>query len=107
MRIALGSDHGGFELKEALKGHLLGLGHAVTDLGTASKEPVDYPVFARAVALRVALGRMLEDPALRVRFGRAGRTAYEDRFSIQQMLAGTAAVYSELARKEGLPRVAP
>ncbi len=58
-------------------------------------------------ALRVALGRMLEDPALRVRFGRAGRTAYEDRFSIQQMLAGTAAVYSELARKEGLPRVAP
>lgn len=55
-RIALGSDHGGFELKEALREHLLRQGHAVTDLGTGSKEPVDYPVFARAVALRVALG---------------------------------------------------
>jgi len=55
-RVALGSDHGGFELKEALKAHLRGQGHEVADLGTASKEPVDYPVYARAVALRVALG---------------------------------------------------
>jgi deoxyribose-phosphate aldolase len=56
LQIALGADHGGFELKEALKAHLRDRGHAIRDLGTNSKEPVDYPKIARAVAESVASG---------------------------------------------------
>ena len=56
LRIALAADHGGFELKERLKEHLSAAGHDVADLGTSGKEPVDYPVFARATALRLAQG---------------------------------------------------
>jgi deoxyribose-phosphate aldolase len=55
-QIALGADHGGFELKEALKLHLRDRGHAIRDLGTQSKDPVDYPKIARAVAESVASG---------------------------------------------------
>ena len=58
MRIAIGSDHGGFELKRRLLGHLQQAGHAVEDLGTTSGDAVDYPVFARAVAEAVAAGRV-------------------------------------------------
>ncbi len=56
IRIALGADHGGFELKSFLVKHLSGLGHAVTDCGTHSADAVDYPVFAGAVARLVASG---------------------------------------------------
>ncbi len=56
-RIALGSDHGGFVLKTQLVGWLKSQGHNVTDVGTHSKEAVDYPVFAAAVARAVAAGR--------------------------------------------------
>jgi deoxyribose-phosphate aldolase len=57
MRVALGADHGGFELKGLLAAHLKQLGHEVLDLGTSSHEAVDYPRFARAVGLEVAAGR--------------------------------------------------
>lgn len=56
LKIALAADHGGFDLKERLKEHLKSAGHDVADLGTGGKEPVDYPVFARAAALLVARG---------------------------------------------------
>jgi ribose 5-phosphate isomerase B len=56
MRIALASDHAGFEYKEAIKVLLLSLGHEVTDFGTHSNEPVDYPVFIRPGAQAVASG---------------------------------------------------
>ena len=56
-RIAIGSDHGGFELKEQLASWLKSQGHNVSDVGTNSKEAVDYPVFAAAVARAVAAGR--------------------------------------------------
>ena len=56
-RIAVGSDHGGFELKEQLAAWLKSQGHNVTDVGTHSKDAVDYPVFAAAVARAVAAGR--------------------------------------------------
>ena len=56
LSIALGADHGGFELKEQLKAWLRERGHAVRDLGTNSKDPVDYPKIARAVAELVASG---------------------------------------------------
>ncbi len=55
--IAVGADHGGFELKEQLSTHLKSLGHTLHDCGTYSKEPVDYPVIARAVAEMVAEGK--------------------------------------------------
>ena len=56
-KIALGADHGGFELKKTLAAHLRKAGHLVDDVGTSSNEAVDYPVFARAVADAVAQGR--------------------------------------------------
>jgi len=56
-RIALGADHGGFELKTGLAAHLREAGHQVDDVGTSSREAVDYPVFARAVAEAVSQGR--------------------------------------------------
>lgn len=57
MKIAVGSDHAGFALKEAVKAELVRLGHTVADVGTHSgAESVDYPGFAIAVAERVASG---------------------------------------------------
>jgi glycine hydroxymethyltransferase len=47
---ALGADHGGYELKEAVKAHLRAEGVSTTDLGTHSSEPSDYPDYAQAVA---------------------------------------------------------
>lgn len=49
MNIYLGSDHGGFELKEALKPFLIEAGHHVMDQGTDSPASVDYPDYAKAV----------------------------------------------------------
>jgi deoxyribose-phosphate aldolase len=57
MRIALGADHGGFDLKSRLAAHLRQTRHQVDDVGTSSHEAVDYPVFARAVAEAVSQGR--------------------------------------------------
>lgn len=54
--IAIGADHGGFKMKEELKGLLVQLGHKVQDFGTDSEEAVDYPDFAHAVARAVANG---------------------------------------------------
>jgi ribose 5-phosphate isomerase B len=56
MRIAIGSDHAGFDLKEGLIDDLRRLGHQVIDLGTHSTEPVDYPDFAEAVGRAVLKG---------------------------------------------------
>ena len=53
--VAIGADHGGFELKEALKNHLQKRGVTVADFGAPSKESTDYPDFAQAVAHTVAL----------------------------------------------------
>jgi len=54
--VAVGADHGGFELKEELKRHLRDWGYRVLDLGTDSAAPVDYPDFAEAVANAGARG---------------------------------------------------
>ncbi|CCH54341.1 sugar-phosphate isomerase, RpiB/LacA/LacB family [Fibrisoma limi BUZ 3] len=58
MKIAIGSDHAGFRYKELIKQHLIDLGHEVTDMGTHSEEPVDYPLFIRPVAEAVARGEV-------------------------------------------------
>jgi ribose 5-phosphate isomerase B len=54
--IAIGADHGGFDLKEELKGYLKAWGYTVLDQGTTSRDAVDYPDFAEAVANAVARG---------------------------------------------------
>ena len=54
--IAIGSDHGGFELKKALMKHLDQRGLAYKDFGTYSEASCDYPVYAKAVANAVASG---------------------------------------------------
>jgi ribose 5-phosphate isomerase B len=56
MKIAIGSDHAGFQYKERLRELLSREGHQVEDFGTYSEEAVDYPVFIRPVALAVARG---------------------------------------------------
>lgn len=57
MKIAIGCDHGGFELKEKLVKHLEEKGHTCEDMGCYSKESCDYPVFGHAVAQAVASGK--------------------------------------------------
>lgn len=49
MRIAVGADHAGFELKQTVVQVLRDQGHDVLDLGTFSLDPVDYPIYAKAV----------------------------------------------------------
>lgn len=56
MHIAIGSDHAGFQYKERIRALLADWGHDVTDFGTDSPEPVDYPLFIRPVAEAIARG---------------------------------------------------
>lgn len=67
-KIALGSDHAGFHLKEKVKTHLRTLGCRVLDFGTHSGEDVDYPDFIRPAAESVARG----DCELGIVFGGSG-----------------------------------
>ncbi|MGH9351565.1 MAG: ribose 5-phosphate isomerase B [Terriglobia bacterium] len=53
-KVALGSDHAGFALKESVRRYLQGLGYEVEDCGTHSEQPADYPDYAKKVAERVA-----------------------------------------------------
>lgn len=57
MKIAVGADHGGWKAKNALVKSLRASGHRVADLGTRSEDSVDYPDYARSVALLVKRGR--------------------------------------------------
>jgi len=57
MKIAIASDHGGFELKEDLRAWLAGQGHEVEDFGCFSKVSCDYPDFAEPAACAVAEGK--------------------------------------------------
>ncbi len=56
MKLVLGADHAGFELKEHAKRFLEALGHAVTDVGTYSEASVDYPDFARSACEKLRAG---------------------------------------------------
>ena len=55
--LIIGTDHGGFELKEAVLAHLKGKGYDIEDAGCFSKESVDYPDYAAKIAGAVATGR--------------------------------------------------
>ncbi|MCX5788100.1 MAG: RpiB/LacA/LacB family sugar-phosphate isomerase [Elusimicrobia bacterium] len=70
MKLVIGSDHGGFEAKEKLKKFLQGLGHAVTDFGCYSTDPVDYADVALLVAEAVA-GKEFDKGVLLDGFGGA------------------------------------
>jgi len=54
--VVIGADHGGFEAKEIIKDYLRTIGYRVTDVGTFSKDSVDYPDYALKVAKKVASG---------------------------------------------------
>lgn len=56
MRVVLGADHGGYELKEAIRIHLEAQGFKILDVGTHSKDSVDYPVYGFAVGDAVLKG---------------------------------------------------
>lgn len=56
MKIALGSDHAGFQYKRSIVRLLKGLHHEITDFGTDSDDPVDYPFFIRRAAEAVGRG---------------------------------------------------
>jgi ribose 5-phosphate isomerase B len=56
MKIALGTDHAGFEYKEKIKAYLVSAGHDVVDFGTNSSDTVDYPLFIRPAAEAVGRG---------------------------------------------------
>jgi len=53
MRVVLGSDHAGFEMKQNILAFVRGLGHEVLDVGTNSTAPVDYPDYAEALGMAV------------------------------------------------------
>jgi ribose 5-phosphate isomerase B len=57
MKLALASDHAGFRYKTLIAAHLTVQGHELSDFGTSSVEPVDYPDFIRLAAAAVASGR--------------------------------------------------
>jgi ribose 5-phosphate isomerase B len=57
MKIAIGSDHAGFNYKEAIKDHIQQTGHDVDDLGTFTEASCDYPDYAHAVANAVEEGK--------------------------------------------------
>jgi RpiB/LacA/LacB family sugar-phosphate isomerase len=57
MRIAVGADHAGFELKENVRAFLQKAGHEIIDLGTHNTDPVDYPDYAEAVGQALREGK--------------------------------------------------
>lgn len=56
-RIAIAADHAGYRLKEVIKTHLESAGHEVSDFGTNSEDPVDYPDYVRPAARSVVEGK--------------------------------------------------
>ncbi len=56
MKIVLGSDHGGLELKNAIAEHLKSKGHEINDIGTHSPESCDYPIYGEKAAREVMTG---------------------------------------------------
>ena len=58
MKIAIGSDHGGFSVKELAKPHLEKLGYEVIDFGTNTPDSCHYPIYAEKVARAVAAGEV-------------------------------------------------
>ena len=90
-RIAIGSDHAGYDLKAHLVASLTRQGHTVTDFGTDSAESVDYPPICAAVAR--AVQQLVADPAAMASMGAAARERALVEFSPTRMLAEHTAAY--------------
>ena len=58
MKVGIGSDHAGFEMKQELTGMLKEMGHEVIDYGTLTNERCDYPVYGEKVANAVVVGEV-------------------------------------------------
>ncbi len=58
LKLAITSDHAGFELKQKIRSQLEGLGHCILDLGANSSDPVDYPDYGRAMAEQIVKGQI-------------------------------------------------
>ncbi|MBV8650827.1 MAG: ribose 5-phosphate isomerase B [Alphaproteobacteria bacterium] len=57
MKLVIGSDHAGFPLKEQIIEHISSLGHEVTDIGSFTPDPVDFPDIAKALCAAVTSGK--------------------------------------------------
>lgn len=88
MRIYVGADHGGYNLKETMKERLAGAGHEVTDVGTDSATSTDYPSYAAQVAKAVAGGQA--DMGLLICGSGVGMSVTANRFKgVRAVLAPT------------------
>jgi glycine hydroxymethyltransferase len=96
MRIAIGADHGGFELKKTLAALLTRQGHLVEDVGSFGPEAVDYPDFARAVATRVSEGTA--DQGLLICRTGLGMSMTANKFPLVRAAACTTADMARAAR---------
>ena len=67
MKIAIASDHGGYQMKEEIKKYLEGRNIEVVDLGTNSEESVDYPIYGKACGEAVMSGRGISIAANKVK----------------------------------------
>ena len=105
MRIAIGSDHAGFRLKEHLKGTLERLGHTVEDLGTHSEESVDYPPFCFAVGRAVVDGladraiKVLKDPEQYRFLGNAARERVLERYEQKKCITQLVEYFKEVKNR--------
>src|SRR2546426_12505116 len=89
MRIAIGSDHAGYPLKEDLKAFLTREGHDVIDVGTDSTEPVDYPAFCAAAARAVTGGEAERAIVL-------GGSGQGEQIAANKVLGGRAALCNDV-----------
>jgi ribose 5-phosphate isomerase B len=97
MKIAIGSDHAGFLLKEKLRDELRAEGHEVVDAGTTSTESVDYPDFAEKVSEQVAGG--LVDKGILVCFSGVGMSIAANKVNGVRAALGTSAEEVSYVRK--------
>ena len=97
MRIAIASDHAGFEQKQQLVAFLKGLGHEVRDLGTDSDERVDYPDYAVPVAHAVASGEA--DRGVLICGTGIGMALAADKVAGVRACAITSPEFADLARR--------
>ncbi|MCS6873935.1 MAG: ribose 5-phosphate isomerase B [Pyrinomonadaceae bacterium] len=119
MKVAIGADHAGFEVKEQIKSLLEQMGIEYEDLGTYSTEPVDYPDFGAAVAKRVASGEASEGivvcgsgigvaiAANKIRGIRAAQAWNEEtaRLARQHNDANVLAIGARVIPKEEIPKI--
>lgn len=97
MRIFVGSDHAGFELKEAVKNYLVQVGHEVQDQGVFSTDSSDYPEQAAAVANGVSRGQA--ERGVLVCGSGVGMSVTANRFQGVRAVLASSAEYARMARR--------